>query len=222
MAWLKRLAAPKWWPIERKTHKFVTVPRGSHPKLQSIPLLIVVRDVLKLADNAREAKRIIKSREVLVDGKPRDVDYGIGFLDSISIPKMKKAWRVIPEKGFKLIEIDDPQLKICKIRDIKILKGGKTQLNLGDGKNIITDKKFSTRDSLLVQLPEQKILKELKLERGALVLVSGGKSAGLISEVKDIDEKNRRAWLSKEEQSIEVPLNYIIVVGKDKPEIKLK
>ena len=223
MAWLKRLAAPKWWPIERKTHKFVTVPRGAHPKLESIPLSVIVRDVLKVADNAKEAKKIIKSKEVLVDGKARkDVDYGVGFLDTISIPKMKKSWRIIPGKSFKLIEVDDPNLKICKIIDKSILKGEKTQLNLSDGKNIITDKKFSTQDSLLLQLPEQKILKDLKMEKGALALVMKGKSAGLVSEINDIDAKNQRVWMNKDKENIEVPLKYIIVIGKEKSEIKLK
>ena len=223
MAWLKRLAAPKWWPIERKTHKFIAVPRGSHANEKSIPLIVIIRDILKIADNAKEAKKIITTREVLVDGKIRtDINYGVGFLDVITIPKMNKSWRVSPENGFKLIEVDDANLKACKIMDKKILKGAKTQLNLDDGKNILTDKKFSTQNSVIIQLPELKIVKELKLEKGALALVLGGKNSGLISKIQEIDKEQKRVWLKKGEVNIEVPLRLIMIIGKDKPEIKLE
>ncbi len=223
MVWLKRLSAPKWWPIERKTHKFITVPRGSHQKERSIPLIVVIRDILKLADDAKEAKKIINSGEVFVDGKIRkDTHHGIGFLDVITIPSMKKSWRATPTNGFKLVEIDDHNVKICKIVDKKILKGGRTQLNLDDGKNIITDKKLSTQNSILMQLPEQKIIKELKLEKGATVLVIGGKNVGTTSEIEQVDKENKRVWLKKGEKNIEVPTRLIIVVGKGEPEIKLE
>ncbi len=223
MAWLKRLAAPKWWPIERKTHKFISVPRGSHPNKKSIPLIVIIRDVLKVADDAKEAKKIIKEGEILVDGKKRkDTNYGVGFLDVINIPKMNKSWRVSPQGGFKLIEVDDANLKVCKITDKKILKGGTIQLNLDDGKNINTDKKLSTQNSIIIQLPELKIIKELKLEKGALALVLGGKNAGLVSKIQEIDKEQRRVWLKKGEVNVEVPLKLIIIIGTDKPEIKIE
>ena len=70
MAWLKRLAAPKIYPIERKVKKFIVSPRGPHPKEYSIPLLVIVRDILKLADVAKEARHAIKHGDVMVDGRP--------------------------------------------------------------------------------------------------------------------------------------------------------
>src|SRR3990172_7830180 len=98
--WLKRLAVPKWWPIEKKTHKFVVSPRGPHKKLESLPLTVFIRDVLKLAETAKEARTIIKRGEVLVDGKKRrDPKLGVGLLDVIEIPSLKKSWRVAPHKG---------------------------------------------------------------------------------------------------------------------------
>ena len=56
---LKRLAAPANWQIPRKVHKFVVRPLpGPHAMSESLPLLLIVRDILKYADNAREAKKI--------------------------------------------------------------------------------------------------------------------------------------------------------------------
>jgi len=219
---LKRLAAPKWWPIKRKIKKFVVAPRGSHPKDFSIPLLVLIRDVFRLAETNREARKIIKKGEVLVDKKKRkDPKFAVGLFDVIEIPTLKKAWRAIPKRGLSFIEIpeNEAKLKICKIINKKTLKGNKNQLNLSDGKNILTDEKYSTYDSLLIELPEQRIIDHLKFEKDSLVLVTRGKNAGKLAKIKII-EKNR-VWLDNE-KLFEIPKKLITVVGKDKPLIKLE
>jgi len=219
---LKRLVAPKWWPIKRKIKKFVVSPRGSHPKDFSIPLLVLIRDVFKLAETSKEAKKIIKGGEVLVDKKKRkDPKFGVGLFDIIEIPALKKAWRAAPKNGLSFIEIpeNETKLKICKIINKKTLKRNKNQLNLNDGRNILTNKKYSTQDSLLIELPEQKIVDHLKFEEGSLVLVTRGKNAGKLAKIKII-EKNR-VWLDNE-KLFEIPKKLIIVVGKDKPLIKIE
>ena len=222
MARLKRLAAPKWWPIKRKIKKFIVSPRGSHPKDFSLPLLVLIRDVLKLAETNKEAKKIIKKGEVLVDKKKRkDPKFGVGLFDVIEIPSLKKAWRAIPKKGLSFIQVPqkETKLKICKITNKKTLKGNKNQLNLNDGRNLLTNEKYSTHDSLLIELPEQKIVDHLKFEEGSIVIVTGGKNAGKLAKIKII-ERNR-VWLDNE-KLFEIPKRLIIVVGKDKPMIKLE
>lgn len=223
MARLKRLNAPKWWPIERKQGKFVIKPRGPHS--MAIPLQVVIRDVLKLAETAKEAKTIINRGDVLVDGtKRKDIKYGIGPMDIIGIPLLKKSWRAIPKNGLTFVETEgsDAKLKICRIMDKKILKGKKIQLNLSDGKNILTETDYSTKDSLLIEIPSQKIIDVFKFKKGNIVLVTGGKNEGLVSKIDEIDEKNKRIWLKKEKQKTEVPIKLVTVVGKDESAIKLK
>ena len=222
MVWLKRLAVPKWWPIEKKTHKFVVSPRGPHRKLESLPLLVLIRDVLKFAETGKEAKHAIKRGEVFVDGKKkRDPKLGIGLLDVISIPTMKRAWRLVPYKGgLSLTEVpfEESKKKICKIVDKKILSGNKTQLNLYDGKNILTNEKLSTQDSLLLSLPDMKILTHIKFEKGALALVVKGKNAGRVARIDAIEKD--RVWLDSENK-FEVPKDLVFVIGKDEPAIKV-
>ncbi|MEM5872274.1 MAG: 30S ribosomal protein S4e [Candidatus Aenigmatarchaeota archaeon] len=219
---MKRLASPKWWPIERKTKKFVVSPRGPHKKELSLPLLVLIRDVLKLAETNREAKSIIKKGEILVDErKIKDHKYGVGLLDSVRIPLLKKSYRAIPKNGLEFIEIpeNEANLKICKILDKKSLKGNKIQLNLHDGRNILSNEKYSTHDSLLIQLPEQKIIEHVKFEEGSLALVFGGKNSGKIAKISKIE--GNMVWLSNDKK-FEVPKELVIVVGKDKPLIKLE
>jgi len=219
---IKRLAAPRWWPIERKTKKFTVAPRGPHPKQLSLPLLLLLREVLKLVETEKEAKLVIRKGEILVDGrKIKDIKFGVGIFDVIEIPSSKKVWRAIPKKGLSFIEIpnSEKKLKICKIVDKKTLKGNKTQLNLNDGRNILTNEKYSTNDSLLIELPEQKIIEHIKFEKNSLAMVLEGKNAGRIDKIKEI-EKNR-IWLG-EEKIFEIPKDLLIVVGKDKSLIKLE
>jgi len=219
---LKRLVAPRWWPIERKTRKFIVSPRGPHPKDLSIPLLVLIRDVFKLAETNKEARKIIKKGEIFIDGrKMKDPKFGVGLLDTIEIPALKKVYRAIPKKGLSFIETPqkESKIKICKIVDKKNLKGNKIQLNLHDGRNILTDEKYSTQDSLLIKLPEQKIVEHIKFEKGYLALVFGGKRAGITAKIKKIE--GNRVWLG-DKKAFEVPKRLVIVVGKDKPLIKLE
>ena len=219
---MKRLTAPRWWPIKRKESKFVISARGAHPKDFSLPLLVLVRDVLKIAETNREAKGIIKRGEVLVDKKKRkDPKFGIGLFDVIEIPAMKKAWRAVPKNGLSFIEIPESEAnrKICKIMDKKTLKGNKNQLNLSDGRNLLTDKKYSTYDSLIIELPEQKVVDHLKFEKGSTVLVIRGSNAGKLAKIKII-EKNR-LWLGNG-SLFEIPKDLVVIVGREEPLLKIE
>jgi small subunit ribosomal protein S4e len=222
MTIIKRIAAPKWWPIEKKTKKFVIVPRGPYLKNLSLPLLVLIRDVLKLADNEKEASKIIKKGEILIDGRKRkDPKFGIGLFNIIEIPLMKKAYRAVPKNGLSFIEIPEKEakLKICKIVNKKSLKGNKNQINLNDGRNILTNENYSTYDSLLIEVPEQKIIDHIKFAENSTCMIFKGKNAGKIGKIKTI-KKDR--VLIGDEKTIEVPKDFVIVVGREQPLVKLE
>lgn len=89
---LKRLAAPRILKISRKVDPWLAKPRaGPHRSEDSIALGVIIRDILKLADKAREAKRIIVSRNIFVDGKVvTDPKYSVGLMDIIYIKTTDK------------------------------------------------------------------------------------------------------------------------------------
>ena len=222
MTRLKRLFAPKWWPIERKNKKYTFAPRGAYKRELSLPLLLFVRDVLRLAENRKEAWNVIKKGEILVDGRKRkDPNFGLGLFNVIEIPSVKKTWRAVPKNGLSFIEIpeNESKLKLCKIVDKKSLKGNRTQINLNDGRNILTNEKYSTYDSLLIQVPEQKIVDHIKFAEKSVCMIFKGKNAGMIGKIKTI-EKDR--ILMDNEKTVEVPKDFVIVVGRDEPLIKLE
>jgi small subunit ribosomal protein S4e len=217
-----------------KARKWVVSPRpGPHKKFESIPLLIIVRDILKLADIGSDAKKIIKSKEIFVDGKPRlDHKYPVGLFDTIEVPKIDKQFRVIPSrKGLELIEISkqESKQKLCRIKGKTMTKNGIPQLNLHDGKNIVLDKKtktdYNTGDSLLIELPDQKIIDHLKMDKGMVSIITDGQNRGTIAKIKEIIIRRTREpnkiICEKDGKDFEAIADYVFVVGKTKPEIKV-
>ena len=220
--------------MPRKKRSWVVRPSpGPHKKFESIPLLIVIRDFLNLTDEGRDARKIIKANEVLVDGKPRkDHKYPVGLFDAIEIPKIGKRYRVVPtSSGLDLIEIPkkEASLKFVRINDKTMVKEGKLQLNLHDGKNLIIEKKgseYKTGDSLLIELPSQKIVDHLKMDKGMLALIVGGENMGKTVTVNEvIITKSREAnkvICEKGKEQFETIKDYVFVVGKTKPLIKIE
>jgi len=217
----KRLSAPKTYKIPRKISKWIVKPSPGPHNRNAIPLLVVIRDFLNLADTAREARRIISSGEVLVDGiVRRDYKFPIGLFDVVSIPKIEKNYRMIfDEKGrFVPREVDDHNMKLYKIINKTVVRGGKVQLNLFDGTNILSTNDYKTKDSLLLRIPEKEIVDHLKFEDGALVMITGGSHAGEIGKLKDfkVVRSSSPNLVTVESRGTDITtiIDYIFVVGK--------
>lgn len=232
MPHLKRFKAPKFWRVPVKKRTWVVKPRaGPHKKFECIPLLVLVRNILNLADTGKDARKIIKAKEILIDGKPkRDPKYPVGLFDVVEIPKLKKCYRVVPvSDGLSLIEIPKKEAKnkIYRINNKTVIRGGLLQLNLHDGKNIIVKKDvYKTGDSVFMDLTSQKILKHIKLEKGSLGIIIGGQNKGEVAKVKEVIETRSRepnkVLCEKKGKGFEAIKDYVFVVGKKKPVIKVK
>jgi len=224
---LKRLVAPRSWKIKRKGITFVTRPNpGMHSKKNSTSINIVLRDMLGYTKTTRDIKMVIADKGILVDKKQiKDYRFSVGVMDLIEMPKINKSFRILLNKKGNLypVEIkgDETKIKLCKIVGKSVIKKGKIQLNLNDGRNIIIDKNnYGTGDTLVIQLPEQKIKEHLKLEKGAFVYLSGGKhkgESGIIEEIKDSKIKVK----SKYGGSFQTSKKFAFVVGKEKSIITL-
>ncbi|NYT00876.1 MAG: 30S ribosomal protein S4e [Methanocellales archaeon] len=224
----KRLSAPTSWPITRKTNLWITRPSsGPYSKKESIPLTIALRDILKLGQNTKEIRHILNEGEILVDGFiEKDHRFPIGIFSIVSIPAIKKHYRVLLDtKGrFILHPIKDSDIKLCKIKNKTTIRGGAVQLNLHDGSNINASNDYKTGDSVLLQLPQRKITKHLKRKPGNLAMVIGGKHSGeigFIKEVKKVRSSQPNMVKIKDEKEFEVIEDYVFVIGTKKPEIDL-
>ena len=230
MAWLKRLSAPI--AKERKSRgKFIVCPRGPHKKAASLPLLVALRDKIMLVGSLKEGKGAIKRGEMLIDCKVcRDEKFGAGLFDTVSVPSASAFYRIVPEKagGLKLLKISEKEskIKICKIIGKTSVSGGKIQYNLHDGRNLISGEKYNAGDSLIIGLPGQKVIEHLKFEKENTGFITTGKNAGMVAKLEKIEAgRTRRVWMKKEGgigtagSAFEAPMNYVIIIGKEKPAI---
>jgi len=215
MAHLKRHMAPKRWPIHRKGTAFVVTP--SFNPQRSVPMLIVLRDMLKVCQTRKEAKRAINEKNILLNNKPaRDERDSVLLFDTISIVPAKKYYRLsLSETGkYNLEEIaeKDANQKITKIVDKKILKGKKVQLNLRDGKNFLSDIKCNVGDSAVINFKDKKIEKCLVLKEKAKIIVVEGKHASKKGVIEKLKPERKMAKLNIEGEEINVLIKQIMVV----------
>ena len=226
---MKRLAAPRTWALKRKTNVFITKQTaGAHSVEGSMPAVVVLRDMIGACDTAKEAKRIVGNREVFVDGKAvKDPKAPVGFMDIISIPKMNLNYRMLlTDKGkLTLVPVSDEEAawEMCKITDKTLIKGGKFQLNLSGGRNIILDKNdYKCGDSLKVAFDGQNILGHYPLAAGSVVLIEKGTHAGNVKTVKDLSVVRGPAPnIALFTDGTETVVSNCFVIGTDKPEITL-
>ncbi len=181
----KRLSVPRSWKIGRKGYKWVSTTRsGPHSKARSLPLGIIIRNVLNLVDNSREGKRILSEGKVLVDGVSRkDLRFPVGLFDVITLPLINESYRMLQDdKGrLTLHKLNETNVnKLCRIDNKTTLKGGKVQLNLSDGTNILGSNEYGTKDSLILSVPDKKVVKHLQFKIGNLAMVVGGQHSGEI------------------------------------------
>ena len=226
---MKRLTAPRSWPLRRKIAVWVTKQSpGPHAIDKSIPVAVVLRDILKVCDTAKEAKRIIGNREILIDGKPiRSHKAPVGLMDVVSIPKSKANYRVLlTDKGkLTLVEIsqDEAKWKLCKLQNKTTVRGGRTQLNLHDGRNIVLDKnEYRTGDVLKVDLNGQKISASYSLSSGSLAMIVDGPHAGKTAVISEcIKTRGPSPNVVKFEDGTETVRDHVFVIGVKGSSVKL-
>lgn len=226
---LKRLTIPKSWKIVKKEHTWAVKPSpGKHPISQAVPLGMVIRDMLHYADTMKEARRIIGARKVYVDGKP-ETDYKapIGLMDVISIPDMGEHYRMLFDARGRLtltpIDAERAKWKLARIDGKTTIRGGRMQINLHDGRNILVDKDvYRTGDVLKIDVPGQKILKHLKMEENNRALVIGGRHRGSLAVISEYEVvKGPQPNIVRFKEGFETVRDNVFVVGTDAPEIKL-
>ena len=225
---LKRTTVSRSWRILKKENKFIVRPMpGAHGFSLGIPIGIVLRDMLKLANTMREVKYLLNNQKILVDNiRRKEPHFIIGFMDTLLMPLTKKSFRMlINKKGelcLKPIQESEAGIKPCRIIGKTMLKNKKVQINLGDSRNIIVDKaEYKTGDSLIIELPSQKVKEHIKLDKGCVIFLTGGKHVGETGKVVDVKE-NKVVYKLKSDEQYESFKHYVFAIGKDKPGITLE
>lgn len=224
---MKRLAMPRAWGIPKKTHVWATKQNaGGHSVEDSMPVTIVLRDMLKVCDTAREAHKIVANRDVFVNGKKvKDPKMPVGIMDVITIPKTGTYCRMLLNNKGKLTVVSIPEPNshwiMCKVRGKTIVSGGKFQLNLSGGRNVLLNANaYHTGDSVKLNLDSNEIIGGYPLAEGAVALVTAGRHSGKILTVKEyIEVKNPKSNIVTFQSGEETVKDNVFVIGTGKPEI---
>lgn len=223
---LKRIVAPKTWILSRKDNKFVTRPcAGPHSVAFSIPVSFLLKEV-GFASTTNEAKKILNNKVVLVDGRRiKDSKFPVGLMDTVSVKDVSGFFRVVlDEKGrLKILPVKESEvnIKLCRVNNKTMVRKNKLQINLFDGKNILSDdNKIKTCDSVVLELPSQKIKDVLKFEKGALVLLVGGSHMGSFGVIDGI--KENVIAIKSDNLKFNTQRRFVFVVGRDKEVVQLR
>lgn len=216
MAYLKRNSVPKNWSVPRKGRKYIITPE-SNLKL-GIPVLVLLRDLLKIARNRKEVKKVIHEKALLLNGKKiKSEGQSLTLFDILTIVPSKENYQIYLNESGKLYanKINESQAKskISKIIKKTKLKGNKLQINLSDGRNFIYDKECKTNDSVLIDFNGNKIQKILPFKEKAKILVFAGKHAGQEGEIVKIDNKHMMVEVKNETLTFNALIKQSIVVG---------
>ncbi|UCE45908.1 MAG: 30S ribosomal protein S4e [Methanobacteriota archaeon] len=226
---LKRMTAPRRWSVPRKVSKWVMKPRsGPHGKEEAMPLAMILRDVLKVCDNARESMFVIGGRGVAVDGRiVTDPKFPVGLMDVVTLLKTGESYRMLLDyKGrLQLVKIDDKDKgwKLARIDGKNVVREGKVQLNLHDGRCLLLPKdQYRTGDVLKIEVPSQRIVKALKLDKGSLALLTGGSHPGTIQTIEEYRlRRGSGSNIVTFKEGFSTVKENVFVVGEKTPEIKL-
>lgn len=222
---LKRNMINKRWLILKKESKYVLKPNaGKHAIKDCLPVGWFLKNK-GFVKTAHEAKKLVLMNDVLIDKrKVNDIKCNVGFLDVVSVND--KNYRCVYDNKGKIVFFDidakESSLKICKILNKTKLKKGGIQLNLSDGRNIIVDDdKYKCKDSVVVELPSQKIVKHLPFKEGACIFLTDGNHVGSVGNIVKFDSLH--VFFNNADNTEESTLKeYAFVIGDKDPEIKLK
>ena len=239
---MKRLAAPWFYPILRKEYKWVVKPQpGPHSIEASIPLLVLVRDVMGIAETGREARKIISEGLIKVDGVVRkSYKYPVGFMDVIEIVSTGETYRILPDntKFMRVhrIDKDEAGLKPLRIENKTIVKNGYLQLNLYGGYNVLIktsspikppEDVYKTLDTVVISLENKNEIKDhIRFGENALALVIGGNNVGRLGRILKVQKGMRRyrtivTLKDLKGHMFQTTVDKVFVIGYDKPIISL-
>ncbi|KAF1743881.1 hypothetical protein MXB_1655 [Myxobolus squamalis] len=187
---LKRLNAPSHWMLDKLSGHFAPRPsQGPHKLRECLPIIIFIRNRLKYALNYDEVKKIVRSRNIKVDGKVRtDVTYPSGFMDVITIEKTNEHFRLLYDcKGrfaVHRISNDESKYKLCRVKRVGLGQRGIPYITTHDGRTIrYPHPSIKVNDTVLFELKTGSILKIFKFESGKMAMVTSGRNQGRVGTI---------------------------------------
>lgn len=203
---LTRAETTRKIPIVRKGTQY-TARALSHQD-SGVPVVIAVRDMLKIARTASEVKAMIKQKLLAINGrKVRDYREPILLYSILEAGDLYRL-TLLPTGRFSFEKTKDTS-RIAKVIGKKMLKNKIIQINLHDDTNVLSKENISLGDSLELGI-DNKVKRVIKLEKGKKALIITGKSIGLIGTVKNIE--GRSVYIELNGREVHLDKDYLMVL----------
>ncbi|MDP3881631.1 MAG: hypothetical protein Q8Q31_02010 [Nanoarchaeota archaeon] len=194
-------------PVPRKGTKYLV--RASSHVNDSVPVLIAIRDMLKLASNSKEVKNIIHNKSLKLNGRiVKDYHESIKLFNILEAGK-SYTLSILPSKKFTFIESKNKDYRLCKISNKRILGKNLFQLNLHDGSNVVSKENLPVGGSLYLDF-SGKVVKHIPLVEGSKVFVMSGRHTGKEGTIKSLLEN--RTLINFKEGSAQIEKSRVIVL----------
>ncbi len=209
---LKRIAMPRTWYLPRKSNKFILRPHaGSHSMDMGHPIGVVLRDVLKVTSTLAEAQKLLNNNVVLIDGRRvKDRRHMYGLYDILKLGDNTYRMELDTKGRLVVNEVEPTSIKVVKVVGKNVIKGGKIQLRLFDGKTLISDVKVSVGDSVKYNIESRSIESVLPCSEGANMFLLRGKHAGDNGVLTKIEGRNV-VYQKGTGENIETTLKHVYV-----------
>jgi small subunit ribosomal protein S4e len=200
---------------------------------ESIPLNVLLRNKLKLALTAREAKMIISAKDgnIAIDGKVRkDFKFPVGFMDVISLVRTKANYRLLYDVkgrfGLAKISPSESEFKLCRVKRRAMGPKGIPYIVTHDGRTIrFPHPDIKHNDTIKLNLRTNEIVTFYKFEIGCSVMITGGNNIGRVGTIFKLEEHPGSYEIVhiKDENGLEFStrLQNVFVIGTKTPEISL-
>ncbi len=121
----------------------------------------------------------------------------------------------------ELQKIDEKEARVkpLKILNKTVLKK-KIQINSFGGRNVLLEKNsYAVGDTLVFEMPEQRIIEHIPLAKGNIVYLIKGSHVGENGKIEEIEGMHISIKIG--DRIIKTLKKYAVAIGKEKPIIKL-
>ena len=193
---LKRLAAPHHWMLAKTAGKFATSPSsGPHKLRECLPVIVLLRNRLKYALNAREVTTIVARRLVKIDGKVRtDPRFPAGLMDVIELGKAQsnEQFRLLYDcKGRFVahkIEPKEAEYKLLRVTKYFIGEKGVPHIVTHDGRTLrYVEPTIRLNDTIKYNLKTGDVEAFYKFKVGNVAMVTSGRNVGRVGIIQSIE-----------------------------------
>ena len=206
---LTRAQTIRIMPISRKGTRYIA--RAKSHVHSAVPIVVALRDMLKVVHSMREAKLLVHEKLISVNGKQaRDVLESLRLFNILGVKESLYRVNLLSSGRFHLEKTNDKK-RLAKIVNKRLVKNGKIQLELHDGTNILEDKKANAKIGDSVELDfENKIIKVISIEKGSKVFIISGKNIGLHGKIENVKEDKVKVNLAHKD--VELNKNQVVAL----------